>query len=97
MQVKDRIPIFNGKEVKYLSPVGSMIKFWVTTFWFLWNIKHHNHATFMNQKVVTQNFIIEQIGDKYFNLGILFSNSIWTLEKIRTKLNKNYPSKCTGN
>ena len=34
-------------------------KFWVTTFWFLQNIKHHNHATFMNQKVVTQNFIIE--------------------------------------
>ena len=23
----------------------------VTTFWFLRNIKHHNHATFMNQKV----------------------------------------------
>ena len=53
-------------QLKYLSPVGSMIKFWVTTFWFLQNIKHHNHATFMNQKVVTQNFIIEPTGDKYF-------------------------------
>ena len=50
----------------------------------------------MNQKVVTQNFIIEQIGDKYFNLGILFSNSIWTwgikkyvyLYKIEQKLSK---------
>ena len=41
-----------------------MIKFWSTTFWFLWNIKHH--ATFMNQKVVLQNFIIELTGDKYF-------------------------------
>ena len=54
-------------EVKYLSPVGSMIKFWRTTFWFLWNLKHHNHATFMNQKVVIQNFIIEPTGDKYFS------------------------------
>ena len=53
--------------LKYLSPVGSMIKFWVTTFWFLQNIKHHNHATFMNQKVVTQNFIVEPTGDKYFS------------------------------
>ena len=44
-----------------------MIKFWSTTFWFLWNIKHHNHATFMNQKVVLQNFIIELTGDKYFS------------------------------
>ena len=52
--------------LKYLSPVGSMIKFCFTTFWFLRNIKHHNHATFMNQKVVTQNFIIEPTGDKYF-------------------------------
>ena len=43
-----------------------MIKFSVTTFWFLRNIKHHNHATFMNQKVVTENFIIELTGDKYF-------------------------------
>ena len=50
----------------------------------------------MNQKVVTQNFIIKQIGDKYFNLGILFSNSIWTwgikkyvyLYKIEQKLSK---------
>ena len=49
------------------SPVGSMIKFWVNTFWFLWNIKHHNHATLMNQKVVTENFIIELTGDKYFS------------------------------
>ena len=32
----------------------------------LQNIKHHNHAIFMNQKVVTQNFIIEPTGDKYF-------------------------------
>ena len=40
---------------------------WVTTFWFLQNIKHHNHATFMNQKVVTQNFMIAPTGDKYFN------------------------------
>ena len=44
-----------------------MIKFSVTTFWFLRNIKHHNHATFMNQKVVTENFIIELTGDKYFS------------------------------
>ena len=53
--------------LKYLSPVGSMIEFWVATFWFLWNIKHHNHETFMNQKVVLQNFIIEVTGDKYFS------------------------------
>ena len=26
----------------------------------------NNHATFMNQKVVTQNFIIEPTCDKYF-------------------------------
>jgi hypothetical protein len=46
-----------------------MIKFWVTTFWFLWNNKHYNHKTFMNQKVVTQNFIIEPTaGDKYFSV-----------------------------
>ena len=32
--------------LKYLSPFGA-------------TIKHHNQATFMNQKVVTQNFIIE--------------------------------------
>ena len=44
-----------------------MIKFWVTTTWFLQNIKHHYYATFMNQKVVTQNFIIERTGDKYFS------------------------------
>ena len=50
----------------------------------------------MNQKVVTQNFIIEPTGYKYFNLGILFSNSIWTwgikkyvyLYKIEQKLSK---------
>ena len=49
--------------LKRLSPVGEMMKFWVSTFWFLWNIKHHhNHAPFMNQKVVTQNFIIELTG-----------------------------------
>ena len=24
-----------GGQVKYLSPVGSMIKLWVTTFWFM--------------------------------------------------------------
>ena len=41
-----------------------MIKFWSTTFWFL---KHHNHASFMNPKVVIQNFIIELTGDKYFS------------------------------
>ena len=50
-----------------VSPVSSMIKFWMTTFWFLWNIEHHNHATFMNRKVVIQNFIIELTGDKYFS------------------------------
>ena len=27
------------KLLKYFSPVGSMIKFWVTTFWFLQNIQ----------------------------------------------------------
>ena len=58
--------------LKYLSPVGSMIKFWATTFWFLWNIKHHNHGTFMNQKVVTQNFNTEPTGDKYFSLHASF-------------------------
>ena len=35
-------------------------------FWFLWNMKHHNHATFINQKVIIQIFIIELAGDKYF-------------------------------
>ena len=43
-----------------------MIKFWWATFWVLWNLKHHNHATFMNQKVVLQNLIIDPTGDKYF-------------------------------
>ena len=52
--------------LKYLS-VGSMIKFWNTTFWLLWKIKHQNHATFMNQKVVFQSFIIEPTDDKYFS------------------------------
>ena len=47
-----------------------MITFWMTTFWFLCNIKHHNHATFMNQKVVIQNFIIEPTGDKYFSTKV---------------------------
>ena len=46
-----------------------MITFSVTTFWFLRNIKHHNHATFVNQKVVTENFIIELTGYKYFGFG----------------------------
>ena len=55
---------------KVLSPVSSMIKFWMTTFWFLWNIKHRNHATFMNQKVVIQNFIIELTGNKYFSISM---------------------------
>ena len=32
-------------KLKYLSPVSSMIKFWMTTFWFLWNIKYHNLIT----------------------------------------------------
>ena len=45
--------------LKYLSPVGSMIKFLVTNFWILGNIKHYNHTTFMNQQVVTENSIIE--------------------------------------
>ena len=53
--------------LKYLSPVGSMIKFWVTTFWFmkvawLWCFKFRR-----NQKVVTQNFIMQPTGDEYFN------------------------------
>ena len=52
--------------LKYLSPIGSKIKFLFTTFWFLWNLKHHNHATFKNQKVVTENFIIEPTGVKYY-------------------------------
>ena len=44
-----------------------MIKFWVTTFWFmkvawLWCFMIHR-----NQKVVTQNFVIEPTGDKYFS------------------------------
>ena len=56
----------NSWLLKYLSPVGSMIKFLVTNFWILGNIKHYNHATFMNQQVVTENSIIEPTGDKYF-------------------------------
>ena len=53
-----------------------MIKFWKTTFWLLWN-----HAIFMNQKVVLQNFIIEQTGDKYFNT-ILSWSSLLTCSNI---------------
>ena len=45
----------------------------MTTFWFLWNIRDHNHATFMNQKVVLQNFIIELTGDKYFTYELFIS------------------------
>ena len=52
-----------------------MINFLVTTFWFLRTIKHHNHTTFMNQKVVTENFIIELTGDKYFS----FCDKTWRL------------------
>ena len=69
--------------LKYLSPVGSMIKLWNTTFWFLWNIKHHNHATFMNQKVVFQNFIIEPTGDKYFS-----TSKTREAEELKGKFNK---------
>ena len=52
--------------LKYLSPVSSMMKFWMTTFRFmkvawLWRFMFHR-----NQKVVIQNFIIEPTGDKYF-------------------------------
>ena len=35
-------------------------------FWLLWKIKHQNHVTFMNQKVVFNNFIIEPT-DEYFS------------------------------
>ena len=58
-----------------------MIKFWMTTFWFLWNIKHHNHATFMNQKVVLQNFIIEPTGDKYFNYPFQYKGESYWIPK----------------
>ena len=46
---------------------GHMIKLWVMSNWLLRNMKNHNHATVMNQKVVVQNFIIEPTGDKYFS------------------------------
>jgi hypothetical protein len=34
--------------------------------------KHHNHATFMNQKVVTQNFIIEVLYHDFRNTLVPF-------------------------
>ena len=67
--------IFTSLLIKYLSPiVGSMIKYWVTTFWFiacLWWFMFH-----MNQKVVTQNFIIEPTSDKYFSSLVKVGNVI---------------------
>ena len=33
--------------------------------------EHHNHATFMNQFIVTQNLITALTGDKYFSAKVL--------------------------
>ena len=68
-------PYFQNREGRASAPIETVIaaKVLITcrfTFWFMWNIKHHNHATFMNQKVVTENFIIEPTGDKYFSCCI---------------------------
>ena len=62
-----------------------MIKFWSTTFWFLWNIKHYNHPTFMNQKVVLQNFINELTCDKYFSKGSPFIKDLLFVKDIHSK------------
>ena len=61
--------------LNYLSPVSAIIKFWVTTFWFmkvawLWCFMFHR-----NQKVVTQKFMTALTGDKYFTH--FFLNQIW--------------------
>ena len=74
------------RKLKYLSPVSSMIKFWMTTFWFikvvwLWCCMFHR-----NQKVVIQNFIIELTGDKYFNVTMhFFCFPAQTILAIRTE------------
>ena len=52
--------------------VGSMIEFWMTTFWFmkgvwLWSFMFHR-----NQKVAIQNLTIEPTGDKYFSDVLLW-------------------------
>ena len=48
--------------VKYLSPDSLLLKFWVTTFWFMKVLC----STGTSPKMVTQNFYIELTGDKYF-------------------------------
>ena len=53
-------------------------KMWVTTFWFLQNIKHHNHATFMNQKVVTQNLNPQVIS----TLGLIVAVAAFTAAAV---------------
>ena len=65
---------FANDIIKYILPVGSMIKFWVTTFWFmkvawLWCFMFPR-----NQKVVIYNSIIEPTGEsvfKYFSSGLV--------------------------
>ena len=54
-----------------------MIKFLVTTFWFRRNIKHHDHATFMNKKVVTKRFIIELTVDIVVCKKVHKIRSVW--------------------
>ena len=56
---------FANDIIKYILPVGSMIKFWVTTFWFMKVAWLWCFMFCRNQKVITQNFIIEPTGDKY--------------------------------
>ena len=59
-----------------------MITFWMTTFWFLCNIKHHNHATFMNQKVVIQilslnRLVISTLVQRCFEPSFRFNRTIY--------------------
>ena len=76
--------------LNYLSPGGSMIKFWVTTFWFmkvawLWCFMFHR-----NQKVVLQNFIIWVMS---ILAALQFYDELWICQKAPKILN--YTAYCT--
>ena len=75
--------------LKYLSPVGSMIKFWMTSFWFMKVAWLWCFMFYRNQKVVTENFIIGLTSDKYFsklpNMYFFSSFILWGQLKYLNK------------
>ena len=61
-QIK-RIDRYLGQNCRVL--ITSWLNDKILGYHFLVPVEHHNHATLVNQKVVTRNFIIEHTGDKY--------------------------------